>query len=326
MTDISVIVPAYNSEQYLKNCLDSLVNQTKKEIEIIAVNDGSTDNTLKILKDYEKMYPTLIKVISQNNQGLSTTRNVGIKHAVGKYVAFVDSDDEIELDLLEKVWKKIEEYEYDVVAFDVKWIYPDKELISPSLVKNSGVDITIEEKKDLLININVMACNKIYKRDLFDDENLLFVPNTWFEDVLLTYKMIPSVRSIAKIDYPGYKYFQRENSITYTYSERLNEIHGVMDKIIVYYKDNKIFEEYKDELEYIFIRYSFATYIKRLAKAKDKKKFDEGYNLVKNRVSERFPNYKNNKYFNIGIKSFYLKYFNKFFADLIYYLEKNKMN
>lgn len=326
MTDISVIVPAYNSEQYLKNCLDSLVNQTKKEIEIIAVNDGSTDNTLKILKDYEKMYPTLIKVISQNNQGLSTTRNMGIKHAVGKYVAFVDSDDEIEFDLLEKVWKKIEEYEYDIVAFDVKWIYPDKEIISPSLVKNSNVGITIEEKKDLLININVMACNKVYKRKLFDDENLLFVPNTWFEDVLLTYKMIPSVRSIAKIDYPGYRYFQRENSITYTYSERLNEIHGVMDKIMAYYKENKIFEEYKDELEYIFIRYSFATYIKRLAKAKNKKKFDEGYNLVKKRVSESFPNYKNNKYFDANGKSFYLKYFNKLFADLIYYLEKNKMN
>jgi len=326
MVDISVIVPAYNAEKYLKNCLDSLVNQTKKNIEIIAINDGSKDNTLSILNEYKNKYPEMFNVISQQNQGLSITRNVGIKNAKGKYIAFVDSDDEVELDLFEKVWKKVNEFSYDVVAFDVNWIYPNKNLISTSLVKKDNTELSIYGKKELLVNINVMACNKIYKRELFEDSNFLFVPNTWFEDVLFTYKIISSIKSIAKIDYPGYKYFQRENSITYTYSERLNEIHGVMDKILSYYRQTNIYETYKDELEYIFVRYSFATYIKRLAKTNDREKFKNGIKLVKERVMKKFPNYKKNIYLSSGGKNFYIKHFNKLFANLIYYTEKNKMN
>lgn len=326
MADISVIVPAYNAEKYLEKCLDSLVNQTKKNIEIIAVNDGSKDNTLKILNEYKSKYPDMIKVISQENQGLSVTRNNGIKVASGKYIVFVDSDDEIELDLLEKIWDKVTEFPYDIIAFDVNWIYPDKNQVATSAVIWDKRELLLEDKKKLLIDINVMACNKAYKKELFEDESVLFVPNTWFEDVLFTYKIIPQINSIAKIDFPGYKYFQRENSITYTFSDRLNQIHSVMDSILEYYKIQSLYDTYKDELEYIFVRYSFATYIKRLAKAKDKKKFNDGIRFVKSRVNEVFPNYKKNKYLHSGIKSFYLRNFNNFFAYLIFYLEKNKMN
>lgn len=326
MTDISVIVPAYNAEKYLKKCLDSLVNQTKKNIEIIAVNDGSKDSTLEILNEYKNKYSDMIKIISQENQGLSVTRNNGIKAASGKYIVFVDSDDEIELNLLEKIWEKASEFPYDIIAFDVNWIYPDKNQIASSAVKCDKKELLLDDKKKLLIDINVMACNKAYKKELFEDESLLFVPNTWFEDVLFTYKIIPQIHSIAKIDFPGYKYFQRENSITYTYSERLNEIHNVMDTILEYYKLRKWNDIYKEELEYIFVRYSFATYIKRLAKTKDKKRFKEGIKLVKSRMNNVFPDYKKNKYLCTGKKNFYLKNFNNFFAYLIYYVEKNKMN
>lgn len=326
MVDISVIVPGYNAGQYLENCLESLVNQTKKNIEIITIDDGSKDNTLEILNNYKNKYPNLIKVISQENQGLSTTRNNGLKQATGEYIMFVDSDDAIETDLLEKVWEKIKEYKYDIVAFDVDWIYPNKNKPSLSSVKEDNKELTIEDKKELLINMSVTAWNKAYKRELFDDESILFVPNTWFEDVLFTYKLIPNLKSVAKIDYIGYKYYQRENSITYTFSERLKEIHNVMDLILEYYQNEKIYDTYKDELEYIFVRYSLATYIKRLSKAKDKKKFDKEVELIKARVENKFPNYKKNRYLSSGKKNFYLKHFNKLFADLIYYLEKDKMN
>ena len=99
-----------------------------------------------------------------------------------------------------------------------------------------------------------------------------------------------------------------------------------MDSILKYYKQKEFYDIYKEELEYIFVRYSFATYIKRLAKTKDKKRFKEGIHLVKSRVNDLFPNYKKNKYLYSGKKNFYLKNFNNFFAYLIYYLEKNKMN
>ena len=127
--DISVIVPAYNAEKYIRPCLDSILNQTKKEFEIIVVNDGSKDNTLKILNEYKEQYSDIINVIDQENQGLSVTRNNAIKVAKGKYVVFIDSDDYVKSDMLEKLYDKAVSGGYDVVASDVNCIYPDKEVL-----------------------------------------------------------------------------------------------------------------------------------------------------------------------------------------------------
>lgn len=327
MVDISVIVPVYNAENYLKACMDSLVNQTKKEIEIIAVNDGSKDDSLKILEEYESKYPKLVKVLSQENQGLSVTRNNGIKASKGKYVFFVDSDDVVKTDVLEKLWEKVEEYEYDLIAYDVELIYPEKTVIVKSGIIDDKKELTKEDKNKLFQDMYCVAWNKLYKRDLFNDENMLFTPGIWFEDVLVLHKLIPNLKSMAHIDFAGYEYYQRENSITYTYSEKLIDIHFVMESILKYYKDAKFFDEYKDELEYMYVRYMYATYIKRLSKSKDKKRFNEGVDFVISEVNKNFPDYKKNKYLNgKGFKSLYLKRFNKLLANAIYCLEKNKMN
>ncbi len=327
MIDISVIVPAYNVEKYISSCLDSLLNQTKKEIEIIAIDDGSTDNTLNILNEYKRNNPSKIHVISQNNQGLSITRNNGIKLSTGKYISFVDGDDEIDTNLFKNLWDKLEEFPYDVVAFNVEIIYPNKKIIVNPGITSDIKDFNLDSKKKFLTDMYCMACNKIYKRDLFKDDNLLFTPNTWFEDVLLMHKLIPNLTSLGYLDFPGYKYYQRENSITYTYSDKLKDINFVLEKILEYYKKNDLYSVYKAELEYIYVRYMFATYIKRLAKSKDKQKFNNGIKYSLNCVNKTFPNYKKNIYINkSGLKNLYLKNFNKFLAKIIYYLEKNKMN
>lgn len=327
MIDISVIVPAYNVEKYISSCLDSLLNQTKKEIEIIAIDDGSTDNTLNILNEYKRNNPSKIHVISQNNQGLSITRNNGIKLSTGKYISFVDGDDEIDTNLFKNLWDKLEEFPYDVVAFNVEIIYPNKKIIVNPGITSDIKDFNLDSKKKFLTDMYCMACNKIYKRDLFKDADLLFTPNTWFEDVLLMHKLIPNLTSLGYLDFPGYKYYQRENSITYTYSDKLKDINFVLEKILEYYKKNNLYSIYKAELEYIYARYMFATYIKRLAKSKDRQKFNNGIKYSLNCVNKTFPNYKKNIYINkSGLKNLYLKNFNKFLAKIIYYLEKNKMN
>lgn len=327
MVDISIIVPSYNVEKYISLCLDSLVNQTKKEIEIIAIDDGSTDNTLNILNKYKKNYPNKIRVISQANHGLSITRNTGIKLSTGKYIAFVDGDDEIDLELFEKLWNKTKEFPYDVIAFNVELIYPNKTVIANPGIKDNIEDFTLEEKKHFITNMYCMACNKLYKKSLFEDENLLFAPNIWFEDVLFIHNLIPNLTSLGYLNFSGYKYYQRENSITYTYSDKLKDINFVLEKILEYYKKNNIYEIYASELEYMYVRYMFATYIKRLAKTKNKQKFKNGIQYSLNCVKTNFPNYKKNIYLNKnGFKNLYLKNFNTFLAKIIFYLEKNKMN
>ena len=327
MVDISVIVPAYNVEKYISSCLNSLLNQTKKEIEIIVIDDGSTDNTLNILNEYKKNNPSKIHVVSQENQGLSITRNNGIKLSTGKYILFVDGDDEIDINLLKNLWDKLEEFPYDVIAFNVEVIYPNKKIIVNPGITSDIKNFNLDSKKKFLTDMYCMACNKIYKKDLFKDNTLLFTPNTWFEDVLLMHKLIPNLTSLGYLDFPGYKYYQRENSITYTYSDKLKDINFVLEKILEYYKKNDLYSIYKSELEYIYVRYMFATYIKRLAKTKNKQKFNDGILYSLNCVNKTFPNYKKNIYINkSGLKNLCLKNFNNFLAKIIYYLEKNKMN
>ncbi len=327
MPEISIIVPAYNMSEYIEKCLDSLLNQTKKEIEIIAVDDGSTDNTLSILNEYQQKFPDIVKVISQENGGLSAARNTGIEAATSKYIAFVDSDDYVDCNMFEAMYNKATEKNYDVVACDVSCIYPDRVTVVDSGISFESESVTPDQSRELFLNMYVVVCNKLYKKELFDQTGIRFEKGIWFEDVLFSHKMFPHIKSIATVKQGYYQYLQRENSITYTYSDKLTDINKVMNKILDYYIENGFFEQYRNELEFMYTRYMLATYIKRLAKTKDKKKFNIGVSFALKAVKSAFPNYKNNIYLNNGSKKgIYLKYFNRYIANLIYLIEKNRMN
>ena len=114
MIKISVIVPVYNMEKYLGICLSSLIHQTFKDFEIIVINDGSTDNSEQIIDDYKKQYPKLIKTYSFPNQGISKSRNYGIKVSRGKYITFIDSDDYVDVTFLEEMYNQIEKTNSDI--------------------------------------------------------------------------------------------------------------------------------------------------------------------------------------------------------------------
>lgn len=327
MPKISVIVPAYNAEKYIEKCIDSIIDQTFDDFEIIVVNDGSKDGTLNLLNAYKKKFPELIKVIDQKNQGLSMTRNNGIKVADGDYLIFVDSDDYIKPDMLEVLYNKAVSGGFDVVASDVDCIYPDKTMLIKSGITEDKKDLSIEDRKNLFFGVYPTVWNKIYKREIFDNEDLFFEPGIWFEDVLFYHKLIVNINSIGFVNKSFYQYVQNLGSITYTYSEKLGDMKFVMDTIVNYYKKQEIFDEYKSELEYMYVRYMFATYIKRLSKAKNLKVFKKGLVFAREAVLKNFPNYKNNYYLcNTGAKGIYLKHFNTFIAYLIYFYEKDRMN
>lgn len=322
MTKLSVIVPCYNTKEYLPTCIKSIIANKVKDMEVILVNDGSKDDTLDVIKDYAKKYPKLIKYVDKKNGGLSDARNAGLKEALGTYVAFIDSDDYIDDNMLVKMINKAIEGNFDIVTCDVKMIYDDHEVYV-----NPGYDhdlLNKDEIKNVMYNFYPAACNKIYKKELF--KKVKFKKGILYEDVEFIYRMLPSVNNIGVVSGVYYNYLQRENSITYTYNERLYDLVNNFDGIFEYYENNNIFLEYKDELEYVYVRYSFATFMKRLAKTKNKKLYKDGYNYVMNKVKNKFPNYKQNKYMNYSKKGKYLKSFNKLIANVIYYVERNKVN
>ncbi len=308
---ISVIVPVWNVEAYLDKCLDSLVHQTLFDIEIIIVNDGSPDNSEKIIKKYLKDYKN-IKYLVKENGGLSDARNYGLKYVTGEYVAFVDSDDYLDYDGLEKMYLKAKEKDYDMVVSDIDYIYPDKTLrVSSNIVENKSL-------KRNMITMFPAVCNKIFKKELFDHD-IRFKKNIWFEDVEFLYRLYPYIKSIGVLNDSYYQYIQREGSQTNVINRKLYDYIDNFNGIVDYYKKNKLYDLYKKELEYVYVRYIYATFVKRAA-AYSKKDYNEAVDTAIKNVHEYFPHYRRNKYFYQSLKGIYLILFTKLLSKIIYKL------
>ncbi len=319
-TKISVIVPCYNVEQYIQKCIESLTTQTLDGIEIIAVNDGSKDKTKDILDELSKKYSNLI-VIHKQNEGVSIARNDALKIAKGDYIGFLDSDDWAEKTMYEELYKKAISGDFDIVACDTNAIYPDKKVPISSNIRKDNVD-----EKELMIDAYAVIWNKIYKRSLLTGIEFK-AGMTFCEDVLFLYMVYSRVEKIGVVNKTLHNYLQRPGSLTYTYNEKLYQLIDSLDNVVDFYKREKKYEKYKEELEYSYVRYLYATFIKRLAKTKNKKEFNRGLDYVISKVSNMFPNYKENKYIKEkSNKNLYLRSFNKLIAKVVFILEKNKMN
>ena len=310
MIKVSVIVPVYNVEKYLEKCLDTLVNQTLKEIEIIVVNDGSPDNSQKIIDKYAKKYKN-IKAYIKENGGLSDARNYGITKATGEYIAFVDSDDFVSKDMYQKMYNKAKSGNFDMVVCDLNYIYDDRIVKAYSNIKTDTTDI-----KKTMIDIYPAAWNKIFKRKLFNN-GVKFKKNVWFEDVEFIYRLLPYVKTIGVIHEHFNQYVQREGSITNTQSNKIYHYIENWNGIIEYYIKNNLYQEYKKELEYCYVRYIYATFIKQATKF-DNQEYKKAVNIAIENVKQYFPHYRKNRYFYTNIKGLYLLLFNKYISTLIY--------
>jgi len=209
---ISIIVPVYNVEKYLESCLESIINQTYKNLEIILVDDGSTDESGNICDKYANK-DKRIKVIHKKNGGLSDARNIGIKESTGKYLTFVDSDDYIVNDYVEYLFNLIKKYKtnmsictYSIVTTSGKHILTNDGFIEQNMKKIKALDCLLCEK-----GFTVSACAKMYSKDLF--KNIEFPVGKLCEDNGTTYKLIDKCDYVAYGEKSKYLYFKRDNSI-----------------------------------------------------------------------------------------------------------------
>ena len=323
---LSIIIPVYNVEKYLYRCLESVIKSTFNDYELIIINDGSKDRSERVVVDFKEKHPDFkdkIIYIKKENSGVSETRNMGIEKATGRYITFIDSDDYIQQDMLELMMNKMNESDYDIVACDARLVYEnnDREDI---VLSGYRTDLYHKDKirETMLIQYPVMW-NKIYKTELI--KKIKFTSGVWYEDMEYLLKLYPHINSVGVVNKPLYNYLQRENSITYTYNDKLYDIINNMQSVIAYYKANNIYEEYKDELEYLYARYAFTTFPKRLARCKDKRKYNIGIDFAFKKVNENFPDYKKNKYLSkMGMKGVYIKHFNKLLANVNYMVQNGK--
>lgn len=265
----SIIIPAYNVENYIVSTLNSVMEQEFDDYEIIVVNDGSTDQTLKKVEEFieRKEYNKHIKIISQKNGGLGAARNTGIVSAEGEYLLFVDGDDTIEKDTLKEIDKVVNNETVDIIVFDYSWVDLEGNILSVTKGCNlkKGTFSLATEKETLLMPDS--AVNKVIRKSLFTDNNILFPGRKLYEDVQTIPKLYYWAQSIIYLEKTLYNYVQRPNSIMNTKStERTVEIIDAIEEVKKYYIDIGKYHEYQDEIEYLAVAHMLLDISMRVVK------------------------------------------------------------
>lgn len=215
MSKVSIIVPVFNTEKFIERCLISLVNQTLKDIEIIIVNDGSTDNSVEIVKKFQNN-DSRIKIINQSNQKQGAARNNGLKNANGEYIGFVDSDDWVDFSYYEELYRQAKNYEADIaLATNVR--------VGGRKTKKRLNITSVEVFSDLQDKIDVnqqwkneCPTNKIYKRKMLLDNDIFFPEKVFCEDKLFTIRAVYQANKVVTVPNINYYYFRNPKSTVNT--------------------------------------------------------------------------------------------------------------
>lgn len=267
---VSVIVPVYNVEKYLFKCLDSLVRQTLEDIEILIVNDGSTDNSQEVINDFAARYPSKIKSFIKENGGISDARNLGIEKASGEYIAFVDGDDYAEPTMFEELYTLAKKYDACMAFCNLQKVSEGKVTQKLPQMPNLPEFIKFEEDFSIFSDISYFACNKIFKKHLFED--LRFQVKMHFEDIELIPKLLlNSVCAVHTNNYL-YNYTERNDSISRTHTKRGLDILAAVKSVEVYFKKSRYQAEIKS-LRGFQILEGVYTYLAYLAFVKDRSTF-----------------------------------------------------
>ena len=293
MPKASVIVPVYKVEEYLEKCVQSILAQTERDFELILVDDGSPDRC-GALCDSLAQTDSRIRVIHQENQGLGSARNTGIREARGDWLLLVDSDDWIEPKILEKAMEAGLREEADLVMFAFRTVDEQgRELgvFREDMPKERGIGL--QEHKEALLTAPC-AWNKLYRRSFFQGTGLAYPPRVWYEDLRTTPKLMAKAGRMVFLDEVGYNYLQRQGSIMKSANlERNREILDAFDDLLPWFRKEGLFEAYRREMEYLAVFHVYLTAGVRVALADRKSPLLRELAAY---VEERFPGWRQNPY------------------------------
>lgn len=298
---VSIIVPVYNVEKYLVTCMESMVNQTLQEIEIIVVNDGSPDNSIVILEEYERKYPHKVRVFTTENRGVSHARNYGLDRAVGDFVMFVDSDDFIELDMAQKLYSKAITDHNDLVLCARNNVYEveGKTELRKKEMKIFSVNqnFKMSERKFEMAHVSPFPWDKLFKRSLL--EGIRFPEGIRFEDLVVAFEVVSIAESIGVVPEPLYNYRKTTQSgFLNSFSEATKDIVTSFGLLVEFMKEHDLFDTFKEELEYVCVRHFFFRYESFYSKEKKGQlalKIDI-IHATQDFLMKEFPNWAENHY------------------------------
>lgn len=313
---ISIIVPVYNVAKHIDKCLNTLLNQTMEEIEIITVNDKSSDNSLEILEKYKEKFGDKIKVVDlKQNLKQGGARNAGIEIASGDYIGFVDPDDYVELHMFEKLYKTAISENADIVTCDYYEVQKNGDRI---IYKSNNLpegEITKEKlKKILLRKYGWELWQQLYKREIFTNNNIKFSENLYVTDLEIGALLIMFANKIAKVREALYYYVKHDNATTSFKidDKKVFDLITVSEKRLTHFKIRNLYYDFHEELDYIYFWHvgivSTFRCVVNFSKPQ-KYKIEEIKYMLENQV----PNIRKNNYYknsNSVVKLYYSLLFN----------------
>ena len=242
---LSIVAAVYNLEKYLPRCLDALVNQTLEEIEILCVDDGSTDSAPQIVDDYAKKYPEKVKAFHKENGGEFTSRNYGLERAQGEYITFIDVDDYVELNWAEKLYNAAKENDADLAVCAFERINLETGKVTSTDMTGFGRCVKeVKSTDDFIAFINPAPWNKAYKREIIKD--LRFLPFRGFNDTMLLMEIITRTKKIAFVPDVLYHYYLRSDSQIHTVNEQdVKNLKKYLLEVKKFYENSNKYEEMK---------------------------------------------------------------------------------
>ena len=280
---VSVIIPAYNTKEYMGQCLNSLLEQTLQNMEIIIVDDGSTDGTLDILKQYEKQCPEKIRVFSKENGGQASARNLALNYAKGEYLGFVDSDDWVDREMYEEMYLKAEAEDTDIVICDMVDHYPERQIYHhASQFKNK-------------FSVTPSACNKIFRRDFVGD--VKFPEGLWYEDFEFTTKQLMKTDKISVIHKGFYHCHCRDvSTMNNNNSLKNKDILTVIQHLEEFVIQNGWLDQYAEVIEFLYLEHILITTIYRVENQKSKAK-RQVIRYLRKQVCQKYPHFYKDRVF-----------------------------
>lgn len=292
---VSVIVPVYNVEQYLSQCLDSLIHQTLPEMELIIVNDGSPDHSQQIIDRYQKKHPDRVVALQKENGGLSSARNFGLRHARGAYVAFVDSDDFVDETIYQKLYDTAREADADLATCGF-FHYNDSGSKEVKIYCKDSFGGSVRDNPELLFAQKPYAWNKLFRREWLRSHDFAFPEGQFFEDSAVLYNMAFLANKIVFVDEPLY-YYRVDNvgAITKACDDRIFDIFRSMDSMISFYKATDCYDAVHDVVENLCLIHLFTRY--NTLKVQNHRRLAFRYvDAVFAYLAEHFPNWRQNRY------------------------------
>ena len=310
---VSVIIPVYNGGKYVGKCLDTLLNQTLREIEIVVVNDGSTDNTDAVLSAYANEHKDKIKYISIENGGVSNARNIALENSTGEYITFCDCDDYVEPDMCEELYKKAVSSGAEVVVSGYFLENEKGNYTCFGLEYMEKYPHSLEERPDILYVSNPFVHNKLFSRSLIVGCGIKFPKYKIFEDMLFAYSLMLLANKIEKVNRPFYHYIRRKSdSVTGVLGPKFYDLFPVMVELREFYKNNSSVD-FTEQLTFVAIHHAYLRFTADITM----KEYKFRYHFIKDTykfLDEFNPDWKNNFYFEFKKRT------SKKYTGMVYWL------